>query len=93
MFWVCKACGRSLRQDEKPNWCYFDRGDSIENISDEDAKKMGLSIPGCDIFEFPGDVRWDPNTGKKLELTDGRTLMEFQAATMLKVVTIGELGF
>lgn len=62
-YWVCKMCGRSMRQDEKPNWCYFDRSESIENISDEDAVKMGLNIPEGERFEFPGDVRWDPDRG------------------------------
>ena len=41
-FFVCKMCGRSLRAEESPNFCYFDRSDLIENISDEDAVKMGL---------------------------------------------------
>lgn len=98
---VCKMCGRSLRQDEKPNWCYFDRCDSIENISDEDAVKMGLSIPEGERFEFPGDVRWDPDTGEtaRIDLIPkykesgwpdslapiGKTLHQFQNAIMARV--------
>ncbi len=64
MYYVCKMCGRSMRSEEKPNWCYFDRSDSIEGISDEDAVKMGLDIPDGETFEFPGDVRWDPDSGE-----------------------------
>jgi hypothetical protein len=82
---VCKMCGRSLRQDEKPNWCYFDRCDSIENISDEDAVKMGLSIPEGERFEFPGDVRWDPDSGRPMDAGPGDTLREFQRAVMAEV--------
>ena len=61
--YFCKMCGRTGRFDEKPNFCYFDRVDHLENVSDEDAVKMGLNIPEGETFEFPGDVRWDPMTG------------------------------
>lgn len=101
MYWICKGCGRSIRQEHRPMCCYFDRWDGIENISDEDAVKMGLSIPKGERFEFPGDVRWDPDTGKpaKIDLIPqysesgwpeslvpiGRTLHQFQRAVMAKV--------
>ena len=98
--YVCKMCGRSMRAEEKPACCYFDHMDAIENISDEDAVKMGLNIPEGEIFEFPGDVRWDPVTGepatvtlKKIEtgsgwpklVVEGRTLRQFQDAIMVEV--------
>lgn len=74
--WVCKTCGRSLKAEEKPNYCYYDRTTAIENISDEDAVKMGLfSLSNGDpcIFdsklftiEFIKDVRYAPISGKPL---------------------------
>jgi len=82
VYWVCKMCGRSIRQEERPMCCYHDRMDSIENISDEDAVKMGLSIPEGERFEFPGDVRWDPDTGRPMDAGPGATLREFQRAVM-----------
>ena len=86
MYWVCKMCGRSIRQEEKPMCCYYDRMDYIENISDEDAVKMGLDIPAGERFEFPGDVRWDPDTGKPYRLSEflyeQNTLQDWQYAIM-----------
>lgn len=73
---VCKACGRAIRAEEKPNFCYFDRMSSIENISDQDAVKMGLfslsngnpCILDSKLFtiEFIKDVRYSPMSGKAL---------------------------
>ena len=71
---ICKACGRSIRSTEKPNFCYHCHVDSTENIGDEDAeKKMGLFQDSGSIyrhqishndkvvqFEFPGDIRYWP---------------------------------
>jgi hypothetical protein len=85
MYWVCKMCGRAVRQEDKPNYCYFDRMNSIENISDEDAVKMGLDIPEGGCFEFPGDVRWDPDTGKPMTAGGEGTLRQFQNAVMARV--------
>jgi len=94
LHWVCKQCGRSMKAEEKPNWCYFDRCDSIENVRDEDSVKMGLSIPEGEIFEFPGDVRWDPMSGEPAPVSirfkhetgelivDGKTLKDFQNGIM-----------
>ena len=81
---VCKMCGRSMRAEKKPNWCYADRMDSIENISDEDAVEMGLDIPEGETFEFPGDIKWDPVTGNPM-IAGGRTLRQFQNAIMVEV--------
>ena len=76
---VCKGCGRSVKTQKKPNFCYWDRLDHTENISDEDAVKMGLfshpeksvtfesyEKPEEFIAEFPGDVRYDVFTGEKM---------------------------
>jgi len=103
---VCKTCGRSLKAEEKPNFCYFDRTTAIENISDEDAVKMGLfsttsgavlNRPYAStvklvqltvlIFEFFGDVKYDPFTGEKVEiaLLSYPTLVKFQENIMRKV--------
>jgi len=81
-FYFCKMCGRSGRFDRKPNFCYFDRMDAIEDVSDEDSVKMGLNIPDGEVFEFPGDVRWDPFTGKKVRQMDGLSLRQFQEQIM-----------
>jgi hypothetical protein len=111
VFFVCKMCGRSVRAPNKPNFCYHDRMNSIENISDEDAVKMGLFtfpekampfrsflsseqpldiiLPLTDIhisdiqsimIEFPGDLLYDPITGKPIVVgyPAGYTLSEFQ---------------
>ena len=85
MYWVCKMCGRSIRQEQKPMCCYFDRMDAIEDISDEDAVKMGLNIPEGERFEFPGDVQWDPITGVTATATEGPTLKNFQRSIMERV--------
>jgi len=84
VIYCCKQCGRSGRFDEKPNWCYFDRCDSIENVSDEDAVKMGLDIPDDSMYEFVGDVRWHPMTGERIAnaMRHGKTLREFQENVM-----------
>ena len=83
MYWVCKQCGRSMRSDEKPVFCYHDRCDSIENISDEDAVKMGLNIPEGKMFEFVRDVKWDPFTGGKIiNGIPGKSLKDFQREIM-----------
>ncbi len=92
-YYVCKACGRSMISDEKPNFCYADRMDSIENISDEDAVKMGLSIPKGTLFEFPGDARWGPVKGRPMDLREwlkdnnypAGTLSQFQDKIMEEV--------
>lgn len=81
---ICKMCGRAGRFNEKPNFCTADRMDSIENISDEDAVKMGIDIPEGETFEFPGDVKWDPVSGDPM-VTGGRTLRQFQNAIMVEV--------
>lgn len=80
-----------MKAKDKPAFCYFDRTSSIENISDEDAVKMGLfsttegtKMNGI-IFEFFGDIQYDPMTGKMLSgdavCTTG-TLSEFQDTIM-----------
>ena len=92
MFWVCKMCGRAMQAEKRPNYCYFDRMDAIENISDADAEKMGLAagpaVAGFEdkglFIEFPGDVRWDPITGQAM-VAGGRTLRQFQNAVMVEV--------
>ena len=76
IIYCCKTCGRAIKAKEKPNFCYFDRTTSIENISDQDAVKMGLfSLSNGDpcIFdsklftvEFIKDVRYTPIGGKPL---------------------------
>ena len=86
VIYVCKMCGRAGRYDEKPNFCYFDRMDSLENISDEDAVKMGLNIPEGETFEFLGDLRWNPITGYPAYAQTGDgTLKQFQNAVMVEV--------
>ena len=77
-YYVCKTCGRGVRQDVKPMFCYADRMDSMENLSDEDAVKMGVIIPEGERFEFPGDVMWDPDKGSVLAAITGATLHGFQ---------------
>ena len=82
----CKMCGRTMRADEKPNFCSFDRVDHIENVSDEDAVKMGVNIPEGETYEFPGDVRWEPFTGNVVAPVDGYTLQQFQREVMERVL-------
>jgi len=86
--YFCKMCGRTGRFDEKPNFCYFDRVDHLENVSDEDAVKMGVNIPDDSPYEFPGDVRWQPFTGKPITNVpkDGYTLQKFQREVMERVL-------
>lgn len=73
--YICKSCGRAMSTEAKPNFCYADRMDSIENISDEDAKRMGLfsnpekaMLVGDVVFEFPQDIRFHPFLGNELDL-------------------------
>jgi hypothetical protein len=64
--------------------------DTMEEINEEDSKKMGLFLglvvtflPGSYICEFPGDVIYDPFTGEGLGRTIGRRkLDDFQAEVM-----------
>ena len=85
VIYVCKMCGRAVKTPEHPNFCYADRADAasalLENISNEQAFMMGLdpkfvNLPD-EMFEFPGDVRFDPMTGASLRL-EGVTLSEYQ---------------
>nr|BDD45803.1 hypothetical protein 2 [bacterium] len=91
MFWICKMCGRSMKSEEKPSFCYFDRMDAIENISDEDAEKMGLKLGTSPIYEFPGDVRYNSHNGNRATLgpsVNGAsrwTLSDFQDEIMERV--------
>ena len=79
----CKMCGRSIRADEKPNYCYADRCDSIENVSDDDAVKMGVNIPEGKMFEFVADAKWDPFTGGRIiNAVPGKSLKDFQREIM-----------
>jgi hypothetical protein len=73
-------CGRAMIVSKKPQFCYFDRMDSIEQISADDSVKMGLFGGGAKqmledikdmegikpfIPEFRSDVVFDPFTGQK----------------------------
>lgn len=83
-FHVCKMCGRGIRCEEPPKYCYFDRMDMMENISDEDAVKMGLNIDPSSA-EFPGDVRFNPFTGQPVEMSFGVQLEDWQHGVMHKL--------
>lgn len=98
--YVCKVCGRAIKSETKPNFCYFDRTSSIENIGEEDAVKMGLfsqskglqatfsDEPNWTVtFEFPGDYKYHPFTGEKAPgILLGDKLTEFQETIMQKVI-------
>jgi hypothetical protein len=76
--YVCKMCGRAMKADKQPPYCYADHMDSIEEIGSEDAVKMGLfsttggvKITCADdkehfVAEFVNDVRFCPFTGVPL---------------------------
>lgn len=95
--WVCKTCGRAIKSETKPNFCYFDRMDQIENIGDEDAARMGLfsTTLGVPVIlsqkftvEFIKDLRYDPMTGEDLthlNYDNGQSLTEFQEEVMKRV--------
>jgi hypothetical protein len=96
IWWVCKTCGRGLKAEKKPNFCYYDRMSYIENISDEDSVKMGLKFPeepigledDKEVFfpEFFGDVKYLPYSGRRLAfIAFGETLHGFQKRIMEKV--------
>jgi len=98
--WVCKTCGRAIKSETKPSFCYFDRTTSLENISDEDSIKMGLfqlskgrtmtfsDEPHWTItFEFPGDFKYHPFTGEKASaMLLGDKLIDFQDRIMQAVL-------
>lgn len=87
---VCKTCGRAIKCGKKPTYCYADRVDTIENIGDEDAIRMGLFSGGGEFiqegmcFEFPKDVRYHPFTGEPMSISPfGKlSLSEFQDRVM-----------
>ncbi len=94
--YVCKTCGRAIKAEQKPNYCYHDRTPSIENISDEDSVRMQLfSQRGSELFqlgdhlvviEFPGDVRFNPLNGEQILDAFGFTLTEYQESVMRRVL-------
>ena len=94
-FYVCKMCGRSVIAESKPNFCYYDRMSSIENISEEDSKKMGLFSTNTFLysennvtFEFPKDIRFDPFTGEEMSSCERNykgSLTDFQDEIMKRV--------
>ena len=98
--WICKICGRAIRAEEKPNFCYFDRTMAIENIGDEDAVKMGLfsTTEGTCltdfenhrsfIVEFDRDLIYDPFSGEKARkiMNPNHSLYDFQNMVMRRVI-------
>jgi hypothetical protein len=63
--------------------------DSMEEIGEEDSRKMGLflglvvSLTTKDYaYEFPGDALYHPFTGEGVEGASGRRLTDFQAEVM-----------
>jgi len=85
---ICKSCGRAIKSETKPNYCYADGTTSIENISDEDAKKMelfsmnlGVQLENF-IVEFINDYRYHPFTGAQWQ---GAKLHQLQEQIMEKV--------
>jgi len=91
-YFVCKTCGRGLAAYEQPSFCYADRMDTMEEINEDDTRKMGLflglvvSLTTEDhAYEFPGDALYHPFTGKSVEDASGRRLDHFQAEVMEKV--------
>ena len=83
-----------MQSDYQPRYCYADRMDTLECISDEDAIQMGLfSYPHVIydrdrgfVVEFLGDVRWNPFTGTAMvPPEDEYTLSELQDSIMEKV--------
>jgi hypothetical protein len=73
-----------------PAYCYADRMDTMEEVSEDDFRKMGLFkglmvVLGTQdhVYEFPGDVQYNPFTGEEEEARSrGYTLDDFQAKVM-----------
>lgn len=87
MYWVCKICGRAMKAEKAPVFCYYDGLDQIENIGDEDAEqKMKLLPVAAYAYEFPGDVRYDPYSGREFSSVGGFTLSEYQDQVMEEVL-------
>lgn len=97
--YICKGCGRAIRTKTPPKYCYFDRLDHLENISDEDAIKMGLFSFGIGMYiddsliEFPKDFKYSPSTGEaeskgftEMFLKESETLSKYQDVLFAKVV-------
>lgn len=93
-YFVCKTCGRGLAAFDSPEFCYADRMDSMEEVSENDFRKMGLfkgimvalDKESDHVYEFPGDVRFNPFTGAEEEHRErGYTLDDFQASVMANV--------
>lgn len=93
--YVCKMCGRAMKCEEPPKFCYFDRMDGesqgLESLDKEQAFFMGLRPlfvnSDEEKFEFPGDVRYDQMTGSAAD-GEGFTLTEFQDEVLEKCLTI-----
>ena len=100
IIYVCKICGRAIKSNVPPTCCYFDNCHSLENISNEDAVKMGLfelskgftaifsdGPNWAVIFEFPGDYKYHPFTGEQAPAVLSRgKLTDFQDQIMRKVI-------
>jgi hypothetical protein len=75
-------CGRGFLSKKPPNYCYFDRMNFMENLSDKDALEMNIKIDKDEgkefIFEFPADVRFDPFNGGSLNPIEGGSLRQYQ---------------
>ena len=98
--YCCKTCGRAIKAEEKPTFCYFDRTINYENISDEDAIKMGLfsTTKGTYLIdheknqsftiEFDKDLIYNPFTGEKAKevINPEHSLRDFQKHIMRKVI-------
>lgn len=96
---VCKMCGRAVKAEKQPLYCYADRMDSIEEVGPEDAVKMGLfsttngnlltDLQGNEfIVEFSKDVRFCPFDGQGFlfqKEPKGSSMTEFQDLVMQRV--------
>ncbi len=90
-YFVCKTCGRGLASSHQPAYCYADRMDTMEEVSENDFRDMGLfkgimvalDREGSHAYEFPGDVQYNPFTGEEEKARSrGYTLDDFQAHVM-----------
>ena len=89
-YFVCKTCGRGLASSHQPAYCYADRMDTMEEVSENDFRDMGLFkgivvalVKDDHVYEFPGDVQYNPFTGEEEKARSrGYTLDDFQAHVM-----------
>ena len=76
--YICKICGRTIRTDKEPKYCYADGISNYEKITEHEVEMIGAYFETESEYEFPGDVKYDPYTREEIPPAGDTTLTAYQ---------------